>query len=253
MSTKLSTLELFGIGFQGHDKESLLSLINSRIQRQQRTLILSGNVHAFNLAYEQPWLHNLFNQADFIRVDGAGVRLGARLLGRMLPPRMTWADFMWDLAAVSEINQYRIFFLGGRPGVAAVAAETLQQKHPYLQIIDCQHGYFNKMRQHPENETVLREIANGRPDILIVGMGMPLQEQWISDNWEQLNATVIMTAGAVYDYISGRLQRPAPIFTLTGFEWLGRLLLEPRRLWRRYLIGIPLFFWRILKQRLNRL
>jgi N-acetylglucosaminyldiphosphoundecaprenol N-acetyl-beta-D-mannosaminyltransferase len=84
-------------------------------------------------------------------------------------------------------------------------------------------------------------------------MGMPLQEQWISDNWEQLNATVIMTAGAVYDYISGRLQRPAPIFTLTGFEWLGRLLLEPRRLWRRYLIGIPLFFWRILKQRLNRL
>ncbi|MBK9051491.1 MAG: WecB/TagA/CpsF family glycosyltransferase [Chloroflexi bacterium] len=103
----------------------------------------------------------------------------------------------------------------------------------------------------PENEFVLRKINDYQPDILIVGMGMPVQERWLYDNWEQINATAIMTSGAVFDYVSGHRQRPPLLFTDTGFEWLGRFLAEPRRLWQRYLIGNPLFFWRILKQRLS--
>ncbi len=251
MCAYLSTPEIFGIRFVSHDKEALLQMLTTRIQQQQKSLILSGNIHAFNLAYEQPWLRDFFNRADFVRVDGNGLRLGARLLGYSLPQRMTWADFMWDLAAFAEPQRYRFFFLGGRPGVAAAAAARLQQRHPQLQIVHCHDGYFNKTLQHPENESLLRRINSYQPDILIVGMGMPVQERWICDNWDQLNATITMTAGAVFDYISGQVQRPAPIFTHTGFEWLGRFLTEPRRLWQRYLIGNPQFFWRILKQRLG--
>ncbi len=251
MCAYLSTPEIFGIRFVSVGKEALLQTLKSRIQQKQKSLILSGNIHAFNLAYEQPWLRDFFNRADFVRVDGNGLRLGSRLLGYSLPPRMTWADFMWDLAAFAEPHRFRFFFLGGRPGVAAAAAARLHQRHPQLQIVHCQDGYFNKTPQHPENESTLRKINTYQPDILIVGMGMPVQERWLYDNWERINATMIMTAGAVFDYVSGQVRRPAPIFTVTGFEWLGRFLTEPRRLWQRYLIGNPRFFWRIFKQRLG--
>jgi len=249
MCAHLSTPEIFGIRFATQNKEALLQTLHSRIQQQQKSLILSGNIHAFNLAYEQPWLRDFFNRADFVRVDGNGLRLGSRLLGYPLPPRMTWADFMWDLVAFAEPHCFRFFFLGGQPGVAAAAAARLHQNHPNLQIVHCQDGYFNKSPQHPENELILRNINAHRPDILIVGMGMPLQERWLYDNWDQLDATITLTAGAVFDYISGQVRRPARVFTHTGFEWLGRFMTEPRRLWHRYLIGNPQFFWRIFKQR----
>lgn len=251
MAIDVSNLNLLGVRFAGHSKASLLNLISDRIESRCKTLVLSGNINAFNLAYEQPWLHNLFNRADIIRVDGAGIRLGARLLGYSLPPRMTWADFVWDLAALSADNGYHLFCLGGRQGIADAAAKSMQQKFPNLQIVGFHHGYFDTSETGNENRLVLKKISNGRPDILIVGMGMPIQEKWIYENWEYLDATIIMTAGAVFDYVSGRVPRPAPIFTRNGFEWLGRFLIEPRRLWRRYLIGNPLFFWRIFKQRLN--
>jgi N-acetylglucosaminyldiphosphoundecaprenol N-acetyl-beta-D-mannosaminyltransferase len=162
---------------------------------------------------------------------------------------MTWADFIWDLAAFAEPRGFRLFFLGARPGVAERAAERLRRRYPALQIAGTQHGYFSPAAGDPEHEAVLARMAASRADILLVGMGMPRQERWIGDNWERLSATVIMTAGAVFDYASGHLRRPPPVFSRTGLEWLGRLLIEPRRLWRRYLIGNPLFLWRVLRQR----
>ena len=249
METALSTLEVLGIHFVSYNKHQLLRLLANRISQTQKTLVLSGNIHAFNLAYEQPWLKGFFNRADAIRIDGAGLRLGARLLGQTLPPRMTWADFMWELVAWAEPTGYRLFFVGAQPGVAAAAAHQLRQRHPHLNIVGCEHGYFNQTRHHPENQAVLAHIRTSHPDILIVGLGMPRQERWLYENEDAQEATVIMTAGAVLDYISGQVKRPAPLFTQNGFEWLGRFLGEPRRLWRRYLIGNPLFLWRVLHQR----
>jgi N-acetylglucosaminyldiphosphoundecaprenol N-acetyl-beta-D-mannosaminyltransferase len=251
MSAELATTELLGIRFVGYSKQALLSALVERIDRGQRTIVLSGNVHGFNLAYEQSWLLDFYNQADFIRLDGAGIRLGAYLLGRKLPARMALSEFIWDLAACAEPRGYRFFLLGAIPGTAEAAADRLRKRHPALQIAGVHHGFFAKTADHPENEAVLRQIAASQPDILIVGMGMPLQERWIWENNGRLTATAIFSAGALFDHITGHLQRPAPIFTRTGFEWLGRFLLEPKRLWRRYLIGNPLFIWRVVKQRFS--
>ncbi|MCL4267506.1 MAG: WecB/TagA/CpsF family glycosyltransferase [Anaerolineae bacterium] len=249
MSAELTVTELLGICFVGYEKQALLSALAERISRDQKTIVLSGNIHGFNLAYEQPWLRDFYNQADFIRLDGAGLRLGAYLLGHKLPARATLADFIWDLAAQAEPRGYRFFFVGAAPGIAEAAADRLRKRHPALQIVGTQHGFFSKTADHPENEAVLQQIAASQPDILFVGMGMPLQEHWICENYGRLTATVILSAGALFDYTAGHLQRPLPIFTRTGFEWLGRLLFEPKRLWQRYLIGNPLFIWRIVKQR----
>ncbi len=248
---RLPAIKLLGIPLTLCDRAELLTAIHNHIQTGQKTVILSGNVHAFNLAYENPWLRDFFNRADIVRLDGAGVRLGARLLGIDTPPRMTWADFAWDLAELCEQNEFALFFLGAKPGIAAKAAQQMQAKHPRLRFAGIQHGYFNKEKGSAENTAVIDHINQSQPHILIVGFGMPLQEKWLSQNIDDLNVPVIMTGGAVFDYVSGELRRAPQWMTDNGLEWLGRLLIEPRRLWKRYLLGNPLFLWRVFKQRLG--
>lgn len=244
-----TTIELLGIPLSTCNKEQLLAGISYFAGNKQKSLILSGNVYSFNLAYEKPWLNDLFKRATIVRLDGAGLRQGARLLGYDTPPRMTWADFAWDLAALCTEKGHSLYFLGGQPHVAARAAEKLRERFPGLMISGSHHGFFNKQPGHPENTAVLDEIREHKPDILVVGMGMPLQERWLVDNEGQIEATVTMTGGAVFDYISGELRRAPEWMTDNGMEWLGRLLIEPGRLWRRYILGNPLFFSRILRER----
>jgi N-acetylglucosaminyldiphosphoundecaprenol N-acetyl-beta-D-mannosaminyltransferase len=136
--------------------------------------------------------------------------------------------------------------------VAKKAAARLKERYPNLKIAGIHHGYFDRTPGNPENEAVLREINAAKPDVLLVGFGMPLQERWLMQNWDKVDARVALTGGAVFDYVSGELKRGPRILTDNGFEWLARLLIEPQRLWRRYVVGNPLFLLRVLKQRLTR-
>ncbi len=250
-STAAPTLNLFGAQLTLYDCAGLLDFIGRAIDADERRIILSGNVYAYNLLYEQPWLREFFNEADAIRLDGAGVGLAARMLGEKPPPRMTWADFAWDLAEFSATRNDRWFLLGARPGVAEQAAQKLQAKYPELRIVGVQHGYFDKESDSPENQAVLAAIRSARPNILILGFGMPLQEAWLQANREKIEANVTLTGGAVFDYLSGELNRAPEWITNHGMEWFGRMLIEPRRLWRRYLLGNPQFVWRVAKQRIG--
>jgi N-acetylglucosaminyldiphosphoundecaprenol N-acetyl-beta-D-mannosaminyltransferase len=135
--------------------------------------------------------------------------------------------------------------------VADKAAANLKARFPDLRIVSTHHDYFDKTPGSAENEAVIEQINAVKPNILIVGFGMPLQERWLMENWDHIDANVALTGGAVFDYVSGELQRAPRWMTDNGLEWLGRLLIEPRRLWKRYLIGNPLFIWRVLKQRLG--
>ncbi|MBA3473887.1 MAG: WecB/TagA/CpsF family glycosyltransferase [Rubrobacter sp.] len=177
--------------------------------------------------------------------------LAARILGERIPERITYADWMWQLAAFAEREGLSLFLLGARPGVAERAAVRLRERHPDLKIAGVHHGYFERAVEAPENEAVVAEINAARPDLLLVGLGMPLQERWLLQNWDRLDASVALTGGAVFDYVSGELKRGPRVLTDNGFEWLARLFIEPRRLWRRYVLGNPLFLARVLKQRLT--
>lgn len=172
-------------------------------------------------------------------------------MGYRLPERVTYADWIWELASVAESRGWTIFFLGAKEGVAEKAAEKLTDRHPDLKIVGCHHGYFDKRPNSAENLSVLERINSGEPNILVVGFGMPRQEQWLSENWKNIDANVAMTGGAVFDYASGELKRGPDWMTQRGLEWFARLIIEPYRLWRRYLIGNPLFIWRVLKSRFD--
>ena len=247
--TQCPSIDILGTRLSLCDQPTLLHMIQRAISDHQRLLVLSGNIYSFNLAYEHGWLRQFFNQADIVRLDGAGVRLGARLLGHDTPARMTWADFGWSLADFAAQHGHSLFLLGSKPGIANTAAARLQAHSPALQIVGIHHGYFDKTTGSAENEAVLAQINAARPHILVVGFGMPLQERWLLENRARIDANVILTGGAVFDYISGELRRGPTWLTDHGMEWLARLLIEPRRLWKRYIIGNPLFLYRVLKQK----
>ena len=251
LTNDIEEIDLIGCKLSLLDQQQLLQRLSNHINSNDKILILSGNVYSFNTAYEETWYREFFQNADYVRLDGAGLRLGAKILGYDTPNRMTWADFAWELAEICEAENFSVFLLGARPGVANKAADELRNKYPNLRFAGIQHGYFNKDKKSDENKAVIDAINIAKPDILIIGFGMPLQEMWLKENWVNLDVKVTFTGGAVFDYISGDLQRAPQWMTEYGMEWLGRLLIEPRRLWRRYIIGNPVFLWRVLKQKIK--
>jgi N-acetylglucosaminyldiphosphoundecaprenol N-acetyl-beta-D-mannosaminyltransferase len=241
---------ILGVPVQALTAGELNAWIGGRIENGERALVLNVNAHAFNLAHRDVRLRRLLiTRADLVFADGAGVVLAARMIGMRIPGRITYADWIWSLAAVAEDRGYSMFFLGARPGIADRAADRLRDRHPSLRIVGVQNGYFNRSRRSAENEDVVARINATNPDILIVGFGMPHQEFWLEDNWDLLNARIGLTGGAVFDYASGELRRGPAILVDNGLESVARLLVEPRRLFRRYVVGNPAFLSRVAVQR----
>ncbi len=145
---------------------------------------------------------------------------------------LDWRDDFWRLA---EARRWRVFYLGGAPGVAETAAARLARRYPNVQI-GCQHGYFDHAPAATENRQVLERIAAFDPHVVLVGMGMPLQEIWALENRAAIGRGAILTVGAAFDYEAGA-QTAAPRWTgRLGVEWLARLIAQPRRLAGRYLL-----------------
>jgi N-acetylglucosaminyldiphosphoundecaprenol N-acetyl-beta-D-mannosaminyltransferase len=243
-------VNVLGVGVDPVSVAELHARILGIVCEGGHALVLHVNAHGLNLCYRDPALRSFFNAASVVFSDGAGVVLAARILGQHLPERITYADWAWQLAAFAERENLSLFFLGARPGVAERAVACLKERHPNLKVVGAHHGYFDQDPGSPENEAVLKEINASRPDVLLVGFGMPLQERWLMHIWDRVDARVALTGGAVFDYVSGELKRGPRILTDNGFEWFARFLIEPKRLWRRYVIGNPLFLSRVLKQRL---
>lgn len=248
----LKPINILGVGVHPLTTVQLNEWIGTIIDRGGKEQVLNVNVHCINLAMDQPWLHDLLNQAEIVFCDGAGIILGARILGHQIPERITYADWLWTLAEYSVTKGYSFYFLGAKPGTARAAADRILDRIPDLKIIDVQDGYFDKTDGHPENEAIINSINQAHPNILVLGMGMPIQERWLRDNWDSLNVNIALTGGGIFDILSGELKRPPTWMNEHGLEWLGRLFIDPTRLWRRYLIGNPKFIARIFQARLNK-
>lgn len=239
-------VDVLGVGVDTCDRAGLMARVGGFIEARTPATVAYANVHVLNSAAEDEALRAFLNGVDVCYCDGSGVILGARLLGEDLPERMTGADWIWDLARLAE-GRWRIFWLGSEPGVTTAAAAKLQERHPGLHI-DADHGFHDK--EGPGNDALIARINACAPDIVLVGMGTPAQERWVAANRDRLDAPVVWALGATADFISGKVSR-GPALLYNNVEWLARLVTEPRRLWRRYLIGNVLFLGRVTRQRLT--
>jgi N-acetylglucosaminyldiphosphoundecaprenol N-acetyl-beta-D-mannosaminyltransferase len=252
MQPTKESINILGVSIGTKTSRELIDYIIHAIQAKERVLLAYINIHAINLAQQQPWFKDYLNQASLTFCDGYGIKLGARLLGYHIRERFTPPDWLPELASICAQKGFRLYFLGARPGVADQAARKLVSQYPQLLIAGISHGYFDKTPGSQENELLLQTINGLDVDILVVGMGMPAQEKWLVENWARLNCRVALPIGAAFDYLAGTTQRAPRWLTDHGFEWLGRLLIEPGRLWKRYIVGIPVFLVNILRQRFGR-
>jgi N-acetylglucosaminyldiphosphoundecaprenol N-acetyl-beta-D-mannosaminyltransferase len=247
------SFDILGVHVDSVSQQDLHAEIKRLIDSGQKKLILNVNVHCLNLAFENRWLRKFLNSAHLVFCDGYGVVLAAAILGHRAVERITFADWMQPLSAFAGQNGYSFFFLGAKPGIAERAAARLLENFPSLRIVGTHHGYFDKNPASPENRSVLEQINAARPNILLVCFGMPLQERWLMENWGSLDANIALTGGAVLDYTAGTLKRSPRWMTAHALEWLGRVFIEPGRLWKRYLFGIPVFLWRVFLGRFGML
>lgn len=231
-------------------EDSLHSTIEDIIIKGQRKTVLNSNAHLVQLANsEEHWLIDYFTkEVDFVMCDGSGIQLGAKLTGQKVPEKIAYNIWFWNFARFCAEKNFSIFLLGAKDGVAKKAAERLAEKSPGLKIF-YHHGYFDKSKGSQENEAIIRKINEVKPNILLVCFGMPVQEQYIRENLNRFDTNIFMSGGGALDFFSGNAKTAPAFFRFLYLEWFYRLCSDPKRLWKRYLIGNFKFLYYTIKYR----
>ena len=241
---------ILGAALDDLSASEIVEEIFSVLDRGGRARVINANAYMLNLTYETPWLRNLFRQSEITFFDGAGAQLAAQFLTGQRPRRTTPPEWAAEVAAGVAQRNGSVYLLGGELTAAAAAADRLTAETG-VRVAGFHHGFFDPTPGSPEAQAVVDDINRVRPDVLFLNMGMPRQERWLFDYWDQIEVPVAVTAGALVDHLAGRVRRPPRWVADLGFEWLVRLAVEPKRLWRRYVIGLPVFGFRVLREKLG--
>lgn len=227
----------------------ILDAIDRAIHTNDQLTIAHANAHFVVEARHNPAFKKCLEKYHLVQPDGIGVHIAAQLLRsgiKWTPHFQTGTDFYYQLLEYAHKNQKRLYFLGATDFVLHSLVAMVHKKYPGIIVVGYHHGYFEV-----SDASVVQQIITAKPDILLVGMGVPRQEYWIQDNSRHLSVPVCISVGAGLDFLSMVKRRAPRYFRVYGLEWLFRLIQEPRRLWRRYIIGIPKFMYIVLRQKLN--
>ncbi len=203
------------------------------------------NAHAANLAHRDPAYRRALLAADLVLNDGSGVELAARLQGTRFRANLNGTDLIPLVLDLAARQAHRVFLLGGRPGVAQSAARALTARHLGLHVVGHAHGYFPPRAAH----TVADAVRASGADLLVVGLGNPAQELFLSAHLRRTGVRLGIAGGAFLDFAAGRVPRAPRWMREAGVEWVFRLGREPGRLFHRYVVGNPLFLARVVHER----
>jgi N-acetylglucosaminyldiphosphoundecaprenol N-acetyl-beta-D-mannosaminyltransferase len=229
-------VRLLGGAVDAITPDALMDFVAASIGRGRRAIIANHNLHSLYLVRRDPEMAAFYALADRVQADSTPMIAWGRLLGRPIQRahRATYLDWRESFWRRAVENRWRVFYLGGAPGVAERGAEAIRARWPGA-IVEARDGYFD-MDDPVQAQDARAAIADWRPDVLLVGMGMPRQERWIARNHRSLPPCVTFTIGAAFDYEAGVVPT-APRWTgRVGVEWLYRFVTEPRRLFSRYFI-----------------
>jgi len=224
---------LMGEAFDPVTPTQIMGFAAERAAGRGKGLIVNHNSHSLYLLRRRPEMRTAFDRADLVTIDSMPLIYWGKLLGRPVSRahRSTYTDWREDFWRLAQKLRWRVFYLGGVPGVAATGARRLSQHWPGVTFA-VRDGYFDPA----DNAAVVDEINAFDPDIVLVGMGMPRQELWIIDNYDALKRGVVFSIGAAFDYEAGVQPMPPAWMARSGFQWLFRVLTDPRRLFARYFI-----------------
>lgn len=232
---------------------TLHTTIKKVVESGIKTLFLHANARLIELANtKEKWLQDFFtNEASYVICDGAGIQIGALLTNQPVPEKIPYNVWIWSFAKFIARENMTIFLLGADTKTITTSKQHLEERTPGLRISGIHEGYFNKDKDSADNQKVIEHINKCDPDILLIGFGMPVQEKWIKENYQRLNARCIFSCGGAFDFISGNKPVAPKIFQKLYLEWLFRFVLEPVRLSGRVTTSFIRFGQVILKQYLS--
>lgn len=236
-------VSILGMPIDRLTMDETMARIHEFITGDRPRLIVTADSSGIVQAQTDPVLRQLYLEADLVTPDSAGIVWAARRYGGAIPGRVSGVDLVDRVCAASADRGYRIFFLGAAPGVAELAAERMRLVHPGCNIVGARHGYFPE----ESDAVVAQEVAQAKPDVLFVAMGIPRQEKFIRATQHIIRAKVSMGVGGSFDVFSGKTRRAPAILQRLHLEWMWRLILNPTKLAKVKLL--PRFVWLVLKDR----
>jgi N-acetylglucosaminyldiphosphoundecaprenol N-acetyl-beta-D-mannosaminyltransferase len=245
---------LAGIRIDALEADNIVRILKQAIATNDKILFLNHNCHSMYLYNRVAPFRHLYRSASYVYIDGVPIVWLARLAGIPIHSRQrfTLLDGFDRILQEASGMGWRVFYLGGTREVNRAGIEALNASFRNLSIRG-HHGYFEKHGQ--ESEAVIAHINSFAPDVLFVGMGMPIQEMWLGENFAKLNARAVFTCGATLEYVTGHSYRPPAWTGPLGLYGVLRFLASPRRLWRRYLVEplvlLAMIAPQILRQRLS--
>lgn len=229
---------------------SFLHCVEESVQLPEQTVVGNVNIHAMNIAFHDPSYRDFLQDCHIIYCDGAGVMWGSQLaVQHRIPLRLTVVDFLPGMLEHLAVCGWSSYLLGWKPGIIEKGMPVVEQLIERHSVVGSHHGYIHNDKDL--NDKVVQDINDSGADVLFVGMGMPLQEFWIEQNRHKLNVRTLIPIGAAMDIFAGALRRPPSWMIEADLEWLWRLGAEPKRLFKRYVVGNPWFMSRMLWTRIR--
>lgn len=234
-------IKLFDIPIQNVSLEEATKQIVQQADVTGLTSACFVNAHCVNIAASDKEYLRVLQQASLVYADGVGMQIAARWASTPLVDNVNGTDIFPLLCESLQVTQHRLFLLGGAQGVAKEMKFKLETQYPKLPIVGVQDGFFDEQ----DAPQIIQAIKETKTDILLVAMGVPEQEKWIANHAAQTGARVAIGVGGLFNFYSGRMPRAPKWMRTCGLEWLHRMLKEPGRLWKRYLIGNTIFLMRV--------
>lgn len=239
-----ATLIFFGVDIVNTTMDEAVGWILSRALSRTSSQLCFVNPDCLNKAYTDPEYRRVLRQADRVLPDGVGIHLACRISGTSLVANVNGTDLFPRLCEKAAAEELSIFLLGSALGRAEATARNMQHKFKHLKIAGTHPGFFEPAQE----QALLDQINRSGADILLVGLGAPRQDLWIANNLRALNPAVKIGVGGLFDFYSDGIARAPQWMREIGMEWSWRLMKEPRRMWRRYVIGNPLFLFRVWRE-----
>jgi exopolysaccharide biosynthesis WecB/TagA/CpsF family protein len=250
-------IKLFQVGINQIDNQETIKRIEEFIVSKKPHQIVTPDTLAVLRARKDPEYHAILKSADLVTPDGAGILWAAITLNHPLPERVTGIDIIHNICRLAAKKGHSLYLLGSYPGVASEAALNLTKKYPGIKIAGTHHGYFGcedsqncedvkngNSDKNKKEEEIIAEIKEKRPDILLVGMGVPKQEKWINENLNRLDVPVCMGVGGSFDVLSGRIPRAPLWMQRHGMEWIYRSIKQPNRVFQVF--ALFYFIWLVI-------
>ena len=238
----IGTIPVDVLTFQG-----ALDAIAGLVKRREGGFVFTPNVDHVVLAEDNEELRTAYEDASLRLADGMPILWASHLLGRPLPEKVSGSDLVIPLVERAAREGWRVYFLGGAPGVGDLAAHRLKERFPALEIAGVDSPKISLDADDLESRAALARLKAAKADLVLVALGCPKQELWIHRNAAAMQPAVALGVGASLDFIAGVVKRAPRWMQKVGLEWFYRLCQEPGRMWRRYLVRDPQFLGIVMR------